>query len=119
MNKDEKKENLNYDFDFEKQVVKPENKVLDDVEVLNDSEVDELEELEEMKEPEINIEELKESNSEKNENETIVEETKEENVKKVKILNKEFNLEDIILLLIGLIIVLAIFLLPRIMKIFG
>lgn len=129
MNNEEKKQDLTYDFDFESQVVKEEKNDSDNVEILTDSEVEEekqqgkVEELEEMKEineTEIPIETLKETTNETLENTTNVEENKEEEkVKTIKILNKEFNFEDVVLILMGLIIVLSIFLLPRIMNIFS
>lgn len=129
MNNEEKKQDLTYDFDFESQVAKEEKNDSDNVEILTDSEVeeekqqeksDELEEMKEINETEIPIETLKETTNETLENVTNSEENKEEEkVKTIKILNKEFNFEDVVLILMGLIIVLSIFLLPRIMNIFS
>lgn len=126
----EEKENLTYDFNFDDQVVKkqevPETK--ESIEVLEDSETEILDENlvtendsenvsndESIKEntSDVELDELTEitnNNSDQTEN--------KENVKKVKILGKEFNYEDLILIVIGLVIIAAIFLMPRIMNMF-
>ena len=112
---------LNYDFGFENQVTKKDEKVpdaTDEVEVLDDStdstdvkiennntETNDIEKLEE------NVEELTDDNLDETKN-------SETNVKKIKILNKEFNYEDVILVLMGIVIVVAIFLMPKIMSMF-
>lgn len=116
-NEENKKQDLNYDFNFENQVVQDEtNQVKENVEVLTD-EVEPLEELTEVEEKNSdNVEDVMvelDSN-----NEPIEEQKTKEPAKKIKILNKEFNLEDVVLVLMGLAIVVAIFLLPRIMKMF-
>lgn len=126
----EEKENLTYDFNFDDQVVKkqevPETK--ESIEVLEDSETEILDENlvtendsenvsndESIKEntSDVELDELTEitnNNSDQTEN--------KENVKKIKILGKEFNYEDLILIVIGLVIIAAIFLMPRIMNMF-
>mgnify|MGYP000673061662 CR=1 FL=1 len=58
-----------------------------------------------------NVEELTDDNLDETKN-------SETNVKKIKILNKEFNYEDVILVLMGIVIVAAIFLMPKIMSMF-
>ena len=117
MNSEENKnQNLNYDFNFENQVVKNENSVEN-----NALEEDEFEEIVETNN------DAKENNIDTNlatdnEKETSVEnETKEENTEKVKIvkiLGKEFNFEDIILAVIGLVLIVSIFIMPKIMNMF-
>lgn len=126
----EEKENLTYDFNFDDQVVKKEEvpETKESIEVLDDSETEILDEnlvTENDSENVLNDESIKEntsdveldelteitnSNSDQTEN--------KENVKKVKILGKEFNYEDLILIVIGLVIIAAIFLMPRIMNMF-
>ncbi len=120
-NEENKNQDLTYDFNFENQVVKNDNdNQNNDVEVLND--VEELEELEEVEETDnvtSKVDELEEV-LEETEQPTNTEETKDDtNNKKIKILNKEFNLEDVILIIIGLVIIASIFLLPSIMNIFN
>ncbi len=125
-NEENKNQDLTYDFNFEDQVVKNDQNIKDnEVEVLNDVETEELEELEEIGEINNTTSKLDESQEELlEETETTTnneeKETKDNtNNKKIKILNKEFNFEDIILVIIGLVIVASIFLLPRIMNIFN
>ena len=126
----EEKENLTYDFNFDDQVVKkqevPETK--ESIEVLDDSETEILDEnlvTENDSENVLNDESIKENTSDveldelteiTNNNSDQTE--NKENVKKVKILGKEFNYEDLILIVIGLVIIAAIFLMPRIMNMF-
>lgn len=126
----EEKENLTYDFNFDDQVVKkqevPETK--ESIEVLEDSETEILDEnlvTENDSENVLNDESIKENTSDveldelteiTNNNNDQTE--NKENVKKVKILGKEFNYEDLILIVIGLVIIAAIFLMPRIMNMF-
>lgn len=125
----EEKENLTYDFNFDDQVVKkqevPETK--ESIEVLDDSETEILDEnlvTENDSENVLNDESIKENTSDV-ELDELTEITNnsdqtenKENVKKVKILGKEFNYEDLILIVIGLVIIAAIFLMPRIMNMF-
>mgnify|MGYP004526211139 FL=1 len=125
----EEKENLTYDFNFDDQVVKkqevPETK--ESIEVLDDSETEILDEnlvTENDSENVLNDESIKENTSDV-ELDELTEITNnsdqtenKENVKKIKILGKEFNYEDLILIVIGLVIIAAIFLMPRIMNMF-
>lgn len=120
-NEENKNQDLTYDFNFENQVVKNDNETkTNDVEVLNDvEELDELEEVEETNEVVSKTEKLEEVLEEAEQPNNEEEKKDDTNNKKIKILNKEFNFEDIILLIIGLVIVASIFLLPRIMNIFN
>lgn len=129
-NEENKNQDLTYDFNFDDQVVKNEPKTENnEVEILDDNQIEELEEVNETTETienepiienepkieELQEEILEESNQETN-NETKNDDTSN---KKIKILGKEFMFEDVILVVIGLIIIVAIFLLPKIMKLFG
>lgn len=123
-NEETKNQDLTYDFNFDDQVVKNEPKIENNqVEILNDNEIEELEEVNETPEiieDEPKIEELQEEILEEN-NQVTDNETKNDDTsnKKIKILGKEFMFEDVILVVIGLIIIVAIFLLPKIMKLFS
>ena len=123
-NEENKNQDLNYDFDFASQVTKNENVVEENVEALDDNEIEEFEEVDDSFE-ETNaavengfdvdsdiekLEEIPESNEEVSKDEN--------NVKKIKILKWEFNFEDVVLVIIGLVIIASIFLLPKIMNIF-
>lgn len=120
-NEENKNQDLTYDFNFENQVVKNEQSIQNNnVEDLNDvEELDELEEVEETNDVPSKTEELEEVLEESEQPNNEEEKKDDTNNKKIKILNKEFNLEDIILVVIGLVIVASIFLLPRIMNIFN
>lgn len=125
----EEKENLTYDFNFDDQVVKKEEvpETKESIEVLDDSETEILDEnlvTENDSENVLNDESIKENTSDV-ELDELTEITNnsdqtenKENVKKIKILGKEFNYEDLILIVIGLVIIAAIFLMPRIMNMF-
>ncbi len=118
-NEENKNQELNYDFNFDNQVVKEQAVKENDTGTLNDvEELEELEEVNEINSDSSKIEELEEVLDE-NEQPINSDEKKEEDNKKIKLLGKEFNFEDIILLVIGLVIVASIFLLPRIMNIFN
>ena len=119
-NEENKNQDLNYDFDFENQVVKNEPVQNTEVEVLNDIEFEELEEVNSISNDEPKIEELQEEILEENDQVTDSEtKTDDTNNKKIKILGKEFMFEDVILVIIGIIIIASIFLLPKIMKLFN
>ena len=64
------------------------------------------------------IEKLEENVEESTDDNLDETKNSETNVKKIKILNKEFNYEDVILVLMGIVIVAAIFLMPKIMSMF-
>ena len=116
---------MNYNFDFESQINNNNTKeseetfeVLDD-EILEDkpilSNLDTVNTIDgenKVNTVDDNIEILEENADEQKE------EVKDNNVKKIKILNKEFNYEDVILVVMGIIILVSIFLLPTIMRIF-
>lgn len=133
MNEENNKE-LNYDFDFENQVTKKEEN-LEETEVLQeDDEV--LEEIDENTVEHItDVNDVKATTSDLK-NEKIIEKTEilqedtevlkeseaneEQKVgKKIKILGKEFLIEDLILIGIGLLLVISIFLMPKIVDIFS
>lgn len=118
MNEENKNKDLNYDFNFENQVVNTDNSNVknEEMEILEDPETELLEE--ENVNNDIKVEELKDVSVE-SDGEKIDEGNTETEQKKIKILNKEFNFEDIVLVIIGLVIVAGIFLLPRIMNIFN
>lgn len=125
MNEEKNNKELNYNFDFESQVNNNNTKeseetveVLDD-EILEDKPVlnnldtaNTVDSENKVNTVEDNIEILEENADEHKE------EVKDNNVKKIKILNKEFNYEDVILVAMGIIILVSIFLLPTIMRIF-
>lgn len=125
MNEEKNNKELNYNFDFESQVNNNNTKeseetveVLDD-EILEDKPVlnnldtaNTVDSENKVNTVEDNIEILEENADEQKE------EVKDNNVKKIKILNKEFNYEDVILVTMGIIILVSIFLLPTIMRIF-
>lgn len=125
MNEEKNNKELNYNFDFESQVNNNNTKeseetfeVLDD-EILEDkpilSNLDTVNTIDgenKVNTVDDNIEILEENADEQKE------EVKDNNVKKIKILNKEFNYEDVILVVMGIIILVSIFLLPTIMRIF-
>lgn len=125
MNEEKNNKELNYNFDFESQVNNNNTKeseetfeVLDD-EILEDkpilSNLDTVNTIDgenKVNTVDDNIEILEENADEQKE------EVKDNNVKKIKILNKEFNYEDVILVVMGIIILVSIFLLPIIMRIF-
>lgn len=120
-NEENKNQDLNYDFDFENQVVKNEQERNTEVEVLNDAEFEELEEVNEINDegqPKIEEfqEEILEENNQTADNEPKIDDTSN---KKVKILGKEFLFEDVVLVVIGIVIIASIFLLPKIMKLFS
>ena len=133
MNEENNKE-LNYDFDFANQVTKKEEN-LEETEVLQeDDEV--LEEIDEN-----TIEHITDGNDVKDttsdlKNEEIIEKTEilqedaevleesetneeQKDGKKIKILGKEFLIEDLILIGIGLLLIISIFLMPKIVDIFS
>lgn len=125
MNEEKNNKELNYNFDFESQVNNNNTKeseetveVLDD-EILEDKPVlnnldtaNTVDSENKVNTVDDNIEILEENADEQKE------EVKDNNVKKIKILNKEFNYEDVILVAMGIIILVSIFLLPTIMRIF-
>ena len=125
MNEEKNNKELNYNFDFESQVNNNNTKeseetveVLDD-EILEDKPIlnnldtaNTVDSENKVNTVDDNIEILEENADEQKE------EVKDNNVKKIKILNKEFNYEDVILVAMGIIILVAIFLLPTIMRIF-
>ena len=125
MNEEKNNKELNYNFDFESQINNNNTKeseetfeVLDD-EILEDkpilSNLDTVNTIDgenKVNTVDDNIEILEENADEQKE------EVKDNNVKKIKILNKEFNYEDVILVVMGIIILVSIFLLPTIMRIF-
>ena len=125
MNEEKNNKELNYNFDFESQVNNNNTKeseetveVLDD-EILEDKPVlnnldtaNTVDSENKVNTVEDNIEILEENADEQKE------EVKDNNVKKIKILNKEFNYEDVILVTMGIIILVSIFILPTIMRIF-
>lgn len=125
MNEEKNNKELNYNFDFESQVNNNNTKeseetveVLDD-EILEDKPVlnnldtaNTVDSENKVNTVDDNIEILEENVDEQKE------EVKDNNVKKIKILNKEFNYEDVILVAMGIIILVSIFLLPTIMRIF-
>ena len=119
----EKKDNLTYDFDFDNQVVKKDdsvemleveennsNSTAEKTEDLNDNETEKLEEVSNDNQDE--IEELTDVSQNDEKTESV------EKVKTIKILGKEFNYEDFILIVLGLVIIASIFLMPRIMNMF-
>ncbi|MCI9434652.1 MAG: hypothetical protein HFI86_05225 [Bacilli bacterium] len=119
-NEENKNQDLTYDFNFEDQVVKNNQDIQNnEVEVLSDDGFENLEEVNETNTEESKLEELQDEILEEIEETNNTEVKDDSNNKKIKILNKEFNFEDIILLIIGLVIVASIFLLPRIMNIFS
>ncbi len=125
MNEEKNNNELNYNFDFESQVNNNNTKESKEtVEVLDDETLEDKPVLNNLDTANIvdsenkvntvddNIEILEENADEQKE------EVKDNNVKKIKILNKEFNYEDVILVAMGIIILVSIFLLPTIMRIF-
>lgn len=125
MNEEKNNNELNYNFDFESQVNNNNTKESEEtVEVLDDETLEDKPVLNNLDTANIvdsknkvntvddNIEILEENADEQKE------EVKDNNVKKIKILNKEFNYEDVILVAMGIIILVSIFLLPTIMRIF-
>lgn len=121
----EKKDNLTYDFDFDNQVVKKD----DSVEILEVEENNSNSNVEKNDDLNNNITEKLEDVSNDNQDQDEIEELtdvsqseeKTENIEKVKtikILGKEFNYEDFILIVLGLVIIASIFLMPRIMNMF-
>lgn len=128
MNEENNKE-MNYDFDFENQVTKKEE-TLEETEVLQEDD-DVFEEIDESvteKDVEIieektDVELKEEQNKEIVENLEETEESKmddeQKNGKKIKVLGKEFLVEDLILIGIGLILIVSILVMPKIMGIFN
>ncbi len=127
MNEEKDKKDLNYNFGFESQVVQDNKK--EDIEMLDDEILEEIDEKNEI----AKVENVSQNNNSKTEivsenndmeNAEILEEidvkpeTNPENNRKIKILGREYNFEDVILLGIGLVLILAIFMMPRIMSIF-
>ena len=127
MNEEKDKKDLNYNFGFESQVVQDNKK--EDIEMLDDEILEEIDEKNEI----AKVENVSQNNNSKTEivsenndmeNAEILEEidvkpeTNTENNRKIKILGREYNFEDVILLGIGLVLILAIFMMPRIMSIF-
>ena len=125
MNEEKNNKELNYNFDFESQVNNNNTKESEEtVEVLDDETLEDkpilnnldtantVDSENKVDTVDDNIEILEENADEQKE------EVKDNNVKKIKILNKEFNYEDVILVAMGIIILVAIFLLPTIMRIF-
>lgn len=125
MNEEKNNKELNYNFDFESQVNNNNIKESEEtVEVLDDETLEDkpilnnldtantVESENKVNTVDDNIEILEENADEQKE------EVKDNNVKKIKILNKEFNYEDVILVAMGIIILVSIFLLPTIMRIF-
>lgn len=125
MNEEKNNKELNYNFDFESQVNNNNTKESEEtVEVLDDETLEDkpilnnldtantVESENKVNTVDDNIEILEENADEQKE------EVKDNNVKKIKILNKEFNYEDVILVAMGIIILVSIFLLPTIMRIF-
>ena len=116
-NEENKNQDLNYDFNFENQVAKDEQKP--EMEMLEDDEFEEIVETNnnssEIKNDvdtnlATNTEEVKETPEEN--------ESKEEKIKTVKILGKEFNFEDVVLAVIGIVLIISIFVMPKIMNMF-
>ena len=125
MNEEKNNKELNYNFDFESQVNNNNTKeseetfevlddeILEDKPILNNLDtVNTIDGENKVNTVDDNIEILEENADEQKE------EVKDNNVKKIKILNKEFNYEDVILVVMGIIILVSIFLLPTIMRIF-
>ena len=125
MNEEKNNKELNYNFDFESQVNNNNTKESEEtVEVLDDETLEDkpvlnnldtantVDSENKVNTVDDNIEILEENSDEQKE------EVKDNNVKKIKILNKEFNYEDVILVAMGIIILVSIFLLPTIMRIF-
>ena len=123
MNEEKNNKELNYNFDFESQVNNNNTKESEEtVEVLDDETLEDkpilnnldtantVDSENKVDTVDDNIEILEENADEQKE------EVKDNNVKKIKILNKEFNYEDVILVAMGIIILVAIFLLPTIMR---
>lgn len=119
MNKDDNQD-LKYDFDFENQVAK--DKTIDETETLDDDFFEEVTEDQASQDVQENDDKKTLNNVSENvevleEKEPVQEQTEE--IKKIKILGKEFNFEDVVLILIGIVLIASIFLMPKIIDMFN